>query len=237
MILAIESSGKTASVAVLNEEVVVCESAQSTGFFHSQTLMVLVQNMLTVAGIELEQLSLVAVSCGPGSFTGLRIGVSAARGLAAGLGINCAGVSTLRGLAANLHGLPVFACALIDARNDFFYCGLFNMELNQQIGSDEVVSFEALKLKLQALKTGGKPIFLVGDGAKQCYLRLKEQESGLNLRLACEQLRSARAVGVAVCARSDLQNSCLNVNFELNYLRQSQAQRLLIEKQQKGRLL
>lgn len=234
MILAIESSGKTASVAVLKDGLPICESSQSTGFFHSQTLMVLLSNMLKTAQIKLAQLSLVAVSIGPGSFTGLRIGVSAARGLATGLGICCAGVSTLRGLAANLSGMPVFACALIDARNDFFYCGLFNMELNEQIGCDEVVSFEALKLKLQALNAKQKPVVLVGDGAFSCHFRLKEQNLNLNLCLAGEHLNLARAASVALCAWHDVKAERLNTNFKLNYLRQSQAQRLLNEKQQEG---
>lgn len=231
MVLAVESSGKTASVAVIDGKKVVCESSQTTGFFHSQTLMVLLNNMLTVAGIELNQIDLVAVANGPGSFTGVRIGVSAARGLATGLGVNCAGVSTLRGLAANLMGLPVFACALIEARNDFFYFGLFDMEKEQQqIGVDEFVAFSDLTTKLQNLSTK-KPIVFVGDGAKVCYFKLKDMVAGgLNLVCASSQFMVARASSIGLCAQADLENKNLNLNFNLNYLRKPQAQRILEEK-------
>ena len=236
MILAFETSGKTASVAVVKNGCVVCESSQTLGFFHSQTLMVLLSVMLKTAKIQLTDLNLVAVSNGPGSFTGLRIGVAAARGLATGLGINCVGISTLRGLAANLVGMPVVVCVLIDARNDFFYCGLFDAEFTRRLDCDEVVSFDSLALKLQALNLKfNKPIVFVGDGAKTCFLKFKNKGLNLKLSLGGEKLNLVSAASIGLCACVDQKHLKLNTNFQINYMRQSQAQRLLDEKLQNDR--
>ena len=101
-ILALESSAQTASCAICDQNMVICESSITAGLTHSQTLMVMVENMFKNANQNLSEIFAIAVSIGPGSFTGLRIGVSAAKGMAQALKCGCVGVSTLWGLAKNL---------------------------------------------------------------------------------------------------------------------------------------
>lgn len=232
MILALESSGEVASVAVVENRVLLCESLVATGLFHSQTLMVMLQNMLRQARLELDDVDLVAVSSGPGSFTGLRIGVCAAKGIAIGLGVGCAGVSTLRGLAANLMGLSVVACAVIDARNEYIYFGLFSVDGNNIVPlmKESVVFLGDLEKILQQFE-GKRRIVLVGDAAQKCYVKLAGKLK--DVVLAGEAMIKPRALNVGLCAEFDLEKGDLNLNFKLNYMRPSQAQRQLAEKLKK----
>ncbi len=234
MILALESSGEVASVAVIKNRVLLCESLVATGLFHSQTLMVMLQNMMQQARLELGEVELVAVSNGPGSFTGLRIGVCAAKGIAMGFGVGCAGVSTLRGLAANLMGFRVIACSVIDARNDYIYFGLFSVDEKNVVSlKKESIIFVGDLEKILKEFEGKKRIVLVGDAAQKCYVRLAGKLK--DLVLAGEALVKARALSVGLCAESDLERGDLNLNFKLNYMRPSQAQRQLAERFKKKR--
>ena len=126
-ILALESSAQTASCAICEQDMVICESSITAGLTHSQTLMVMVENMFKNARQNPSEISAIAVSIGPGSFTGLRIGVSAAKGMAQALKCECVGVSTLWGLAKNLEGFDAIACAVMDARNSQVYNALFKI--------------------------------------------------------------------------------------------------------------
>ena len=102
-VLALESSAKAVSVAVCENGMVLAQGYQNTGLTHSVTMMPLLENMLEKASIKLEDRDIIAVAAGPGSFTGLRIGVSAAKGLAWALDKPCCGVSTLEAMAENAH--------------------------------------------------------------------------------------------------------------------------------------
>ena len=170
-ILAIESSSQAASIAALNDDGLIFENLLATGFVHSQTLMTILKNNIECAKLKLSDVNLIAVSIGPGSFTGLRIGVATAKGLSTGLNVNCAGISTLKCLAANLTNLPVIACPVIDARNEFVYFTLFDMEKGEtgkQLTGEEAILIDNLLIKLKQLNSK-KPIVLVGNGAKKCY--------------------------------------------------------------------
>ena len=103
-ILALETSATAASAAVCEDESLIAQTFQRTGLTHSATLMPMVESMLKNAGLTLQEMDLIAVAAGPGSFTGLRIGVSAAKGLAWPLDKPCAGVSTLEAMAWQLVG-------------------------------------------------------------------------------------------------------------------------------------
>lgn len=225
-ILALESSALTASCAVCEENLVVCESSITAGLTHSQTLMVMVENMLKNAEQKLEDIDAIAVSVGPGSFTGLRIGVSSAKGMAKALNCPCIGVSTLYGLARNLEGMEVIVCSVMDALRDQVYNALFDMrnEKNLRICDDRAISIDELIEQLELMKHD-VPLLLVGDGAKICYDKMKDI---LDVRIAPPQLRLQRAASVGFCGLEKLKsgNFCLENEVIPTYLRLSQAERI-----------
>lgn len=114
-ILALETSATAASAAVCEDEALIAQCFQRTGLTHSATLMPMVESMLKTAGLTLREMEVIAVAAGPGSFTGLRIGVSAAKGLAWPEDKPCANVSTLEAMAWQLSGMEGIVCAAMDA--------------------------------------------------------------------------------------------------------------------------
>ena len=125
LILAFETSAKAGSVALLDEKKLLGESYQNTGLTHSQTLMVMAEDLLKQCGKTMTDVTAVAVAEGPGSFTGVRIGVAAAKGLAWGGQIPCYGVSTLEAMAETLGVYQGYICPVMDARRAQVYNALF----------------------------------------------------------------------------------------------------------------
>ncbi len=225
-ILALESSALTASCAICEENLVVCESSITAGLTHSQTLMVMVENMLNNAKQRLEDIDAIAVSVGPGSFTGLRIGVSSAKGMAKALNCPCIGVSTLWALARNLEGMEAIVCSVMDARREQVYNALFDMRKGKKsrLCEDRAISIDELIEQLRLMKYD-MPIVLVGDGAELCYDKMKQV---LDVRIAPPQLRLQRAASVGLCGLEKLKSGefCLESEVIPTYLRLSQAERI-----------
>lgn len=224
MILAFETSAKAAGVALLEDGKLLGESYQNTGLTHSQTLMAMAEALLINCGKTAEAVTAVAVAAGPGSFTGVRIGVAAAKGFAWGRAIPCYGVSTLEAMARNFDAWEGFVVPTMDARRDQTYTAIFQAEGGNlsRITEDEAISYEELGEKL---KNCEKPIFLVGDGGVLCYNKLKEAVSGLVL--PSEHRLHQRAAGVALVAYDRMQAGLPGDGAGLtpNYLRLSQAER------------
>ena len=126
-ILAIDSSGLVATVALLCDDVLVGEYTIHNKKTHSQTLLPMIDAMLAMADFPVNKLDAIAVSAGPGSFTGLRIGASTAKGLGQALDIPLIGVPTLDGLAYNLAGVEAYVCPLMDARRNQAYYGVYDV--------------------------------------------------------------------------------------------------------------
>lgn len=223
-ILAIETSAKSVSAAVVEGGVPLASAYQNRGLTHSRTLMPLLDGMLSAAGLKAEDMDLLAVANGPGSFTGLRIGVSALKGLAWALEKPCCGVSTLAAMARNLaHMEGLIVCAM-DARRDQVYNALFLAHdgiLTRQC-PDRAISLAELS---EELKNRPEPKFIVGDGAKLCYTYLLEQD--IPCRMAPPQLVMQNAVGVALAAEEMSANGQTTTARDLVpvYLRLSQAER------------
>ena len=118
LILAFETSAKAASVALMQDGKLLGESYQNTGLTHSQTLMVMAEDVLKQCGKTAADVQAVAVAEGPGSFTGVRIGVAAAKGFAWGASIPCFGISTLEGMAESLGAFSGIVCPVMDARRN-----------------------------------------------------------------------------------------------------------------------
>ena len=230
MILAFETSAKAASVALLEGGVLLGESYQNTGLTHSQTLMVMAEDLLKTCGKTAGDVTAVAVAAGPGSFTGVRIGVAAAKGFAWGKELPCYGVSTLAAMACNLGVWDGYVVPCMDARRSQTYTAIFKAESGKlsRIMDDCAISIAELGEKI---KNCEKPIFLVGDGAVLCYNTLNEQVSGLVL--PPEHRRHQRAAGVALLAQ-DMMDAGISgdgASLTPNYLRLSQAERERLEKE------
>lgn len=232
-ILAIESSAVACSAALCEDGALLAQSFQSSGLTHSRTLLPLVDSMLLNCGVSLEQVDVIAVAAGPGSFTGLRIGVATAKGLAWAEDKDCAACSTLESMAwplAHMKG-AVIVCAM-DARRGQVYNALFlaKGERLERLSPDRAISLEELG---EALKKYENLKIVVGDGASLCYNNLSEQ--GIELTLAPRHLRMQSAWGVARAAEELVRTGGLMKGRELtpNYHRLSQAERERLEREQR----
>ena len=233
LILAFETTAKAGSVALLENGKLLGENYQNTGLTHSQTLMVMAEDMLKSCGKAVSDVTAVAVAEGPGSFTGVRIGVAAAKGFAWGGELPCYGISTLEAMAETLGVYQGYVCPCMDARRSQVYNALFyvNQGKIQQIQPDRAISLADLGEELKNLE---EPVFLVGDGSVLCYNTLKEAVPGLVL--PPEHRMHQRAGGVALLAAKKIAAGEPGDGNALtpNYLRLSQAERERLEKLKVG---
>jgi tRNA threonylcarbamoyladenosine biosynthesis protein TsaB len=164
-VLGLDSSAVSASCAVVEDGKILAVASVNTKITHSQTLMPLVEAVLQSAGLTLSDIDRFAVSHGPGSFTGLRISVSAVKGMAFALNRPVSGVSTLLSLAYNLIGRDCIACAVMDARRSEVYNALFDVAGGEvkRLTSDRAISIKSLVDELANYEN--REIVLVGDGA------------------------------------------------------------------------
>lgn len=205
-ILALDTSSKAASAAILEEGELLGEIYSSVGLTHSQTILPMTESLLAATRTALSEIGLFAVTAGPGSFTGLRIGLAAVKGMAFALDTPCLGVSTLESLAYNLLGTPGLICPVMDARCGQVYTALFAGGVDaagggtlHRLREDSAIPLEELFGWLEAEK---KPVFLVGDGARLCYNRRKEAGGSVeHWQLAPPHLLHQRASSVALAAR------------------------------------
>ena len=220
LILAFESSARPASVALLRDGSLLSQYSQCSALTHSRTLLPMAEDMLKNAELTIGDVDLFAVAHGPGSFTGVRIGVSTVKGLAWAANKPCVGVSTLEAMA--WHGLAAggVVCPVMDARRSQVYNALFEVRGGKPVRlcEDRPVALEELAPQLRELES---PAFLVGDGAA---ITAKYLETvGIPFRMAPENLRWQSAWGVAMAASErepGTADSLLPV-----YLRLSQAER------------
>ena len=229
MLLAFETSAKAASVALFDGQTLLGESYQNTGLTHSQTLMVMAQQLLEQCGVEVSRLDGVAVAEGPGSFTGVRIGMAAAKGLAWGGQLPLYGVSTLYAMALGLGIYQGYVCPVMDARRQQAYNALFyvNQGTVTRVAPDRAIALEDLKKELAALS---EPVYLVGDGATLCHRTLSGEVG--NLVMPAGHRMHQRAVGVGLAALEKIHTGDPGDGKALvpNYLRLSQAERERLEK-------
>ena len=232
LILAFETSAKAASVALHDGQKLLGESYQNTGLTHSQTLMVMAEDLLKSSGKTVADITAVAVAEGPGSFTGVRIGVAAAKGFAWGMELPCYGVSTLEAMAVSLGIWQGYVCPCMDARRNQVYNALFyvNSGVMERVSEDRALALSDLAEELKTLK---EPIFLVGDGSNLTYKTLSGEIPGLVL--PPEHRMHQRATGVALLAVKKIAGGEPGDGNALtpNYLRLSQAERERLEIEKK----
>jgi len=239
-----ESSAKPASVAVCSNGELLGQNFQNSGLTHSRTLLSMADSLLKNLGISAADIELFAVSRGPGSFTGVRIGVSAVKGLAWGLNKPVCGVSTLEAMAYQTPVPDVLLCPVMDARRDQVYNALFRWRNGTpgRLRDDRAISLADLAADLRIL-TAAPPlsssnppdnsefripnsefppsVLLIGDGAKISYDYLSA--TGVPCRIAPDLMRWQTAFGVAIAALNARQIPA--IELEPSYLRPSQAER------------
>ena len=229
LILAFETSAKAASVALHDGSKLLAESYQNTGLTHSQTLMVMAEDMLKQCGYTAKDVTAAAVAAGPGSFTGVRIGVAAAKGMAWGLQVPCYGVSTLEAMAKNLGIYDGVVCAVMDARRNQVYNGLFRAEKGAIVRMTEDRAIALADLGAELVQMDG-PVYLVGDGSLVAKAALEDRviappEHRMHQRAAGVAMVAAEQIAAGVVADAEA--------LEPNYLRLSQAEREKLERQSK----
>ena len=222
--LAFETSAKAGSVALMDADRLLGENYQNTGLTHSQTLLSMAEDLLRSCGYTPQDVEAVAVAAGPGSFTGVRIGVAAAKGFAWGKGLPCCGVSTLEAMALNLGIWQGFVLPVMDARRNQVYTALFHADCGKytRVRDDRAISLQELG---EDVKNLTEPIFLVGDGSILCYNYLLKTVP--NLVCPPEHRMHQRAAGVGLAAYQKIAEGCSLDGATLmpNYLRLSQAER------------
>lgn len=231
-ILALESSAAACSAALCRDGGLIAQSFQCSGLTHSRTLLPMVNDLMKNCGESLDGVDVIAVAAGPGSFTGLRIGVATAKGLAWAGEKSCAPCSTLESMAWSLAHLEgkLIVCAM-DARRRQVYNALFRArgEELERLSPDRAISLAELG---EELKSFPETKIVVGDGAILCYNTLRAELP--NLELAPVHLRMQSAWGVARAAEGLIAAGGLVSGAELApvYHRLSQAERERLEREQ-----
>lgn len=225
-ILAVDTSATSASVCVAQENKIIGEFSINTSLTHSQTLVPMIEQVSEKTGIALDNIDAIAVNAGPGSFTGVRIGVAAVKGIAFSRNIPCVSVSTLESMAYNMLDSECIVCAVMDARCSQVYNALFKVSNGkvERLIEDRALSLADLKLNLQKFS---EKIILVGDGAEITFNYL--ENSLQNVFLASVNNRIQKASSIACVAFEKIKNDETISASELMpvYLRLPQAQREL----------
>lgn len=194
-LLAVDTAGKSAAVAVLRDDTLLYEANCNNGLTHSETLLPMIDTALKSCGLTVDGLDVLGVTAGPGSFTGLRIGLSVVKGLAQPRQIPCAGVSTLAALAWGCSGEGTVIGAL-DARRGQVYWAAFDLATHARLTEDAAAPAADLQNFVIRCK---KPVFFVGDGAALCY-NIYGQQPGVLPRPPA--LRVLRGAGTALAAKA-----------------------------------
>ena len=228
-ILAVDTSATSASVCVALENKIIGEFSINTSLTHSQTLVPMIEQVIEKTGISMDSIDAIAVNAGPGSFTGVRIGVAAVKGIAFSRNIKCVSVSTLESMAYNMLDSECIVCAVMDARCSQVYNALFRISNGkvERLVEDRALSLADLKLDLQKYS---EKIILVGDGAEITFNYL--ENSLQNVLLASVNNRTQKASSIACVAFEKIKNNETITASELMpvYLRLPQAQRELNKK-------
>lgn len=236
-IMGIDTSATAASVSICEGERVLSEFFVNVKLTHSQTMMPMVQAALDCAMLSLSDIDVFAVANGPGSFTGLRIGIAAVKGMAFAQEKPCVGISTLEAIAQNAVSVPGILCPVMDARVKQVYNALFESDGRQltRLCPDRALTIAEL---LEELRVMDRPIILVGDGAQLCYQEFANQLP--QVVLVQPNIRYQRASSVCMLAAREIeQGKTVSADaLGVQYLRLPQAQRernarLQKEKEQK----
>ncbi len=230
-ILAIDSSGLVASVAVVTEERLLAEYTVNNKKTHSQTLLPMLDEIVKILELELKEIDAIAVAGGPGSFTGLRIGSSTAKGLGLVLNKPIINIPTVDALAYNLYGTDRLICPIMDARRNQVYTGIYgyNKEGFLILVPQKAVGIEEIAAEINQM---GREVIFLGDGVEVYEDKLREimavPFSFAPVHLSKQRAAAVGALGIIYYKKGIVENADTH---EPTYLRLSQAERELIEKE------
>jgi tRNA threonylcarbamoyladenosine biosynthesis protein TsaB len=231
-LLALDSSGLVASVAIVTEEAMLAEYTVNYKKTHSQTLLPMLNEIVKMVEVELSDIDAIAVAAGPGSFTGLRIGSATAKGLGLALDKPIVAVPTLDGLAYNLYGTDKLICPLMDARRNQVYTGLYEFVNDEfRIRKQQVaVTIEEIIEEINQL---GKPVIFLGDGTA-AYREIIEEQTKVSYQFAPIHMNRQRAGSIGALGLLMYHNNQVETaeQHEPVYLRLSQAERERAERLQ-----
>lgn len=221
-ILAIDTSGPVAGCAVMKDDRIAHLIELNQGMTHSETIMPAVDYALEASGLNCRDIDVFAAVAGPGSFTGVRIGVCAAKGFAHGVKRPCVAIHALEALAMNFYGFDGVCCTILDARRGQVYCAAFEMKNGapERIMEDDAI---ALKDFIARLPENRRLVF-VGDGVTTHGATVKEM-LGERAMIAPENLRDIRADAVCLLAKAKRSEWIEAANMRPIYLRAPQAER------------
>jgi len=229
-ILAIDSSGLVASVAIVTEDTMLAEYTVNFKKTHSQTLLPMLQEIVKMIELDMETVDGIAVSSGPGSFTGLRIGSATAKGLGLALNKPIISVPTVDGLAYNLFGTDKLICPMMDARRNQVYTGLYCFKGNElhKILDQRAVLVDEI---IEEINQRGQNVIYLGDGSK-VYEDIIRENTKVNFQFAPMHMNRQRAgaigaLGIQYYNKNQMQTAAQHQPI---YLRLSQAERELMEK-------
>lgn len=225
-ILALDSSAKTASAAVVDGDGhLISEAFVNAGLTHSETLLPMIDSVLNLAHLTMADIDACVITDGPGSFTGIRIGIAAVKGLAMPYDTKCCGVSTLEAMAYNLKDEDCIACCAMDARCAQVYSAIFRCKDGkvERLTKDDAIPASKLPEILE--KYSNERIICVGDGAHIAYDAIKESFS--SVELAKDRKRFQSAFGAACAVLSEKAELVPAAQLLPVYLRPSQAEREL----------
>ncbi len=236
-ILAVECSATPCSVAVIEDGKIIASAFVNVKLTHSQTLMPMVEAVLNSATLTLADIDGLAVSEGPGSFTGIRIGISAIKGIGAVRKNPCVGVSTLKAMAHNFADADCIVCSVMDARCNQVYNALFDIDngVITRLCEDRALLCSELAEEIKNIsQKGEKSVIIVGDGAEVFYPFVKDLE---NVKMSNQSKRYQNAVGVALEAQQAfIRGETVSPNELLPvYLRLPQAERELKSKKEQAK--
>lgn len=230
MILAIDSSSLVASVALVSEETIIAEYTVNLKKTHSQTLLPMIDEIFKMTGADKKKLKAIAITGGPGSFTGLRIGAATAKGLALALGIGIINVPTINAMAYNYNHCNKLICPIMDARRNQVYTGVFRCESEtlETVMEQCAMSIEDL---IRFLNEKKEEVIFIGDGIP-AFENIIDEKIKIKHFYAKQHLGRQRAASIGAVAwemfkNGDIEDADL---FAPDYLRLSQAERERIER-------
>lgn len=218
LILGIDTSGKTASTALYEDGIIIAQNNLYTNRTHSQVILPICKRMMEDASKSFPDVDIFAVSLGPGSYTGLRIGISAVKAMAFALKKSCVGISTLEALAYNMLGYKGIICSIIKARLDLVYTAIFEGDGNiiTRLCEDKIITYDEV---LANISQYNKDVILVGDGADEFYEKYKQDF----LYIAPPHLKHQLAS--SLCLASLRYNTVFADDLEASYLQPTKAEK------------
>lgn len=234
MILAIESSSLVASVALADEDRVIAEYTTNQKKTHSQTLLPMIDEIFRITETDKTEIDAIAVSAGPGSFTGLRIGSATAKGLGLAWNKPLIGVSTIEGLACNIQFTDRYICPVMDARRNQVYTGIFKNTNGRQTTVMEQCAIAVEEL-VELLNEKGHPVIFLGDGTP-VYRDILDEKLNVEHSYAPVNMNRQRASSIAVLGLSYFEEGRTESSDRHvpNYLRISQAERERMNRDKKN---